>query len=160
MRSFQVFASMDPERAAAVMAVLSEKAPGIYVQAVAAASAALKARPAYLLKQPPAKRAESVRRALSRVAANPVAGEILAVYFLECRKELLVEWLDTLGLEHDEGTLAEDEPAAPATAELKKAVRTFLGKADDPDRRLLLAAFAAQEAIEWPDLEAQLAADA
>lgn len=160
MRSYQVFASMAPERAVAVMDVLSEKAPGIYVQAVAAASAALKARPVYLMKQPPPKRAEAVRRALSRVAANLVAGEVLAVYFLECRKELLVEWLDTLGLEHEEGTLAEDEPAAPPTAELEKAVKQFLGKEDDPDRPLLLAAFAAQDAIEWPDLEAQLAADA
>jgi hypothetical protein len=35
----------------------------------------------------------------------------------------------------------------------------YLAVDDDPDRPLLLAAFAAQDAIDWPDLEALLAAD-
>ena len=157
MRSFQVFAAMSPERAVEILHVLNEKAPGIYVQAVAAASAAMKARPVYLMRQPAEKRAQAVRRALSRVAANPVAGEILAVYFLECRKELLTAWLDTIGLEHEDGALAEDTPAQPDKKQLDTAVDAFLGVDEDPDRMLLLAAFAAQDAIEWPDLDARCA---
>ena len=81
---------------------------------------------------------------------------MLAVYFLECRKELVIEWLDTLGLEHDEGTLKEDTPEAPKPAALKKAVKAFHSAGDDPDRQLLLSSFAAQSAIEWPDLDALL----
>ena len=34
----------------------------------------------------------------------------------------------------------------------------YLPASDAPDRRLLLSAFAAQEAIEWPALDALLAA--
>ena len=157
MRSYQVFAAMSPERATEIMQVLSDEAPGVYVQAVATASAAMKARPVYLMKQPPEKRANAVRRALSRVAANPVAGEILAVYFLECRKNLLTEWLDLTGLEHDEGTLAEDAPAQPEKKKLEAAADAFISVDDDADRPLLLASFAAQEAIEWPDLDARIA---
>jgi hypothetical protein len=157
MRSFQVFAAMSPERATEILQILNDKAPGIYVQAVAAASAAMKARPKYLLKQPAEKRAQAVRRALSRVSATAVAGEILAVYFLECRKELLTSWLDTVGLEHVEGELAEDAPKQPQKKKLDAAVDTFLGVDEDPDRELLLAAFAAQDAIEWPDLDARCA---
>ncbi len=155
MRSFQVFASMSTERAIEILHILNEKAQGIYVQAVATASAAMKARPVYLMKQPASKRAQAVRRALSRVAANPIAGEILAVYFLECRKELLAEWLDLLGIEHEDGILKNDSPAVPAKAELQKARDTFC-QVDDADRSLLLNAFAAQGAIDWPDLEALL----
>ena len=107
MRSYHVFASMSAERAAQMLKPLAQKAPAVFAQAVAVASAALKARPVYLLRQPFAKRAEAVRRALSRVASDPVASEVLAVYFLECRSELLVEWLDTVGLEHEEGTLKD-----------------------------------------------------
>jgi hypothetical protein len=157
MRSYQVFASMSPERATDILHVLNEKAPGIYVQAVAAASAAMKARPVYLMRQPAEKRAQAVRRALARVSANPVAGEILAVYFLECRKELLTAWLDAVGLEHDDGTLSDDAPEQPEKAKLDAAVDRFLGVDEDPDRALLLAAFAAQDAIEWPDLDARCA---
>ncbi len=157
MRSYQVFAAMSPERASAFLLTLQEKAPAMFAQAVAAASAAMKARPVYLSRLPFEKRAQAVRRALARVSANPVAEELLAVYFLDCRKDLLVEWLDTLGIEHEQGTLRADAPPPPPDAELARAVESFRARGSDPDRELLLRAFAAQRAIDWPGLEAQLA---
>jgi len=138
------------------MKTLSKQAPAVFAQAVAAAGAAMKARPVYLRRQPFPKRAEAVRRTLSRVTANQVAGEILAVYFLECRKELLVEWLDAVGLEHEDGTLATDAPPEPEEALLRKAAELYLAADADLDRALLLSAFAAQDAIEWPALEETL----
>ena len=158
MRSYQVFAAMSPERATALLESLASQVPGIYAQAVGAAAVAMKARPVYLLRQPMEKRAAAVRRALARVTADPVAGEVLAVYFLECRKPLLIEWLDLVGVAHDEGTLEQDAPPQPERKALDAAVGSFLGADDDPDRRLLLEAFAAQPAIDWPALDARLAA--
>jgi hypothetical protein len=157
MRSFQVFASMPRDHALQVMKGLAEASPAVFAQAMAAACAVMKARPVYLQRQPFEKRAEAVRRALSRVASEPVAGELLAVYFLECRKGLLVEWLDALGLEHEDGVLSSDAPPAPPEAELRSAAERFLEADTDPDRPLLLAAFAAQDAIEWPPLDALVA---
>ena len=153
MRSYQIFAAMSPDRAAAVMSGLSENAPQMFKQALIAASASMNARPTYLQRQPFEKQVGAVRRALSRVAANGVAEEILAVYFLECRKELLVEWLGLLGIKHEDGILEADSPVAPGKAELQKARDSFCGIDDDADRSLLLNAFAAQSAINWPDLE-------
>ena len=154
MRSFQVFASMTPERATEVMRILKQEAPGMYAQALAAAAATFKARPVYLARQPLEKQAASIRRALARVVANPVAEELLAVYFLECKKDLVVEWLDSLEIAHEDGTLTEDVPPAPPKAKLVEAVRAFRAHDDAADRELFLAAFAAQNAIDWPDLEA------
>jgi hypothetical protein len=156
MRSYQVFAGMTPERATAVMTLLAEKAPAVFDQAVQAAAAAMKARPVYLRRQPLEKRATAVRRALARVHANEVASEILAVYFLECRKELLIESLDQVGLAHEDGTLKDDLPPQPPDAKLRDAVEAFRSVADDPDRDLLLRAFAAQDVVEWPQLDALL----
>ena len=42
----------------------------------------------------------------------------------------------------------------PAKKKLTEAAKTFRAADDDPDRELLLAAFAAQTAIDWPDLVA------
>ena len=152
MRSHQVFARMTPEHAARVMAVLAEKSPAIYTQAVAATSTTMKFRPKFLMRQPADKRANMVRRTLARVRANDLAEEVLATYFLECRKELLTEWLDAVGLEHDEGILKNDHPPSPAKKQLEKAVRGYLRGDDGEDRELLVRAFAAQSAIDWPDL--------
>lgn len=160
MRSFQVFAAMTPEQATVMMTSLKEKVPGMFTQAIAAAAAAFKARPVYIARQPIEKQAASVRRALSRVSASAFAEELLAIYFIECRKELLVEWLDSIGIEHEDGTLTEDEPKQPTKAALGKAVKAFRAVDDDPDRDLLLAAFAAQSSIDWPELEALTAKNA
>lgn len=148
---------MTPERSVELLRALKEDAPGIVDQAVMAAALAMKARPVYLKKQPFEKRAHAVRRALARVSSEPVAAEVLAVYFLKCRNSVLCEWLDALGLEHEEGVLEADAPDQPAKAELDKHVDAFLGDGSDADRSLLLAAFAAQEAIDWPDLVARVA---
>ena len=156
MRSYQIFSAMSPDRATTIMSGLSENAPQMFKQALFAASASMNARPVYLQRQPFEKQVGAVRRALSRVAANGVAEEILAVYFLECRKELLVEWLDLLGIAHEDGILEADSPVAPEKAELQKARDSFCGVDDDADRSLLLNAFAAQSAIDWPDLEVLL----
>jgi len=156
MRSFQVFAAMSPERAVEMMRALSKQSPHMFRQAVDAAAIAIKARPVYMRRQPFEKRAETVRRSLGRVVANPIADELLAVYFLECRKDLLMDWLDRAGLAHDEGTLEEEEPPEPDAETLTKALDSFLAVDDDPDRDLLLRAFAAQDAVEWPTLDARL----
>jgi len=157
MRAYQVFAAMEPAHAEAVLATLAEKAPAATAQAVAIAAATMNARPQYLRKQPPSKRAAAVRRALARVKANDMAEEMLAVYFLECRKELLAEWLGLVGLEHEDGILQDDTPAAPSAADLKAAVDKFRSADDDADRLLLLRAFAAQTSIDWPDLDVLIA---
>ncbi len=92
------------------------------------------------------------------MVANPIAEEVLAVYFLECRKELLVEWLNATGTEHEEGMLKAEEPPEPKADELVATVDHFLGVDDDRDRKLLLSAFSAQSAVEWPKLDELLEA--
>lgn len=156
MRSYQVFAAMTPERAVAMMRVLSKQSPVIFRGAVDAAALSIKARTVYMRNQPFEKRAEAVRRSLSRVVANTVADELLAVYFLECRKDLLTQWLDQVGLAHEDGALEEDAPAQPAPKQLEKAISEFLAPDADEDRDLLLRAFAAQDAVDWPALDARL----
>ncbi len=153
MRPNQIFAAMSPEKCGQIMEKISEQSPEAVKQTVAAAAIALKFRPQFLLKQPLAMRVSSVRRALSRTSSNALAEELLAVYFLKCRLDLLGEWLDLLGLEHEEGILKADVVTSPAEAELKEKVAKFRAASNDEDRELLLQAFAAQTAIQWPVLD-------
>jgi hypothetical protein len=153
VKAYEVFAHMSPERAHALLEGLRKEAPGVYTQALGAASVFLRARPQFVMKQSPEKRAQYVRRALSRVTSNLIAEEVLAAYFLQVKKPLLVEWLDAVGLEHEEGSLEADAPPEPERGALEKAVAAFRKPDDAADRELLLEAFAAQSAIDWPALE-------
>jgi hypothetical protein len=56
--------------------------------------------------------------------------------------------------------LKEDEPKQPSKKKLTDAAKGFVALDDDPDRELLLAAFAAQSAIDWPALDALVGGDA
>jgi hypothetical protein len=153
MRAFQIFAAMDPDRAERFFREIAETSPESFTQAVYAAASVFKSRPTFVIKQPFPRRAAMVRRALSRVSSNPVAEEMLAIYYLECKKDMLIEWLDALGIQHDEGTLKEDNPDEPAAEKLELTIKEFCGKDDDPDRELLLKAFASQPVINWPLLD-------
>ena len=159
MKAYQVFARMTPERAHSLLEGLRKEAPGVYTQALGAASVWLKARPQFVQKQRPEQRAKLVRQALSRVATSIVAEEVLAAYFLQVKKALLIEWLDSVGLAHEEGALEADAPPEPAADALATAVTTFRKPEEAEDRELLLLAFAAQSAIDWPELERLLEAD-
>jgi len=156
MRPYQIFATMDPETSQQFFGGLAEGAPGMFTQLVHAAAQAMKSRPAYVKKLSMEKKANAMRRALARVGADTLAGEMLAVYFLECRKELLTEWLDGLGIEHEEGSLKEDTPAQPEGGKLADFAGSFRTGEGPVDRELLLRAFAAQSAIEWPVLDGLL----
>lgn len=160
MRPYQIFAAMKPEQARTLLDALKEKAPIAWMQALGVTAGAIKARPVFVQKQPPERRSELMRKALSRVASSPIAEEMLAVYFLECRNDLLVDWLDRIGVEHEKGSLTGD-PAEPPAEKLREAVDGFRKAAGDDadaaDRELLLRAFAAQSSIDWPGLDALLA---
>lgn len=153
MRPNQIFSTMSQERCGQIMEKISQQSPEAIKQTVAAAAIALKFRPQFLLKQPLEMRVASVRRALSRTSSSPLAEELLAVYFLKCRLELLAEWLDLVGLEHEEGILKSDVVASPPEAELRAKIAQFRAASADPDRDLLLKAFAAQTAVVWPVLD-------
>ena len=155
MRSNEVFTRMSPEEVLAFLEQVRDEAPRVHTIALSAAAEAFKLRPQFLRRQPHARQAEWVRKALSRKVMAPVAEEVLAEYFLGHQNELLSEWLDALGLKHEEGVL-QGEAKSPDKAELEEIIKEFRA-GDAPERReLLLRAFAAQTSIDWPDLEAAL----
>ncbi len=156
MRPHQIFGAMSQERCEQVMAKIAKEAPEVFRQTVTTAATTLKFRPQYLWKQPIPKRVASVRRVLARAGADSLAEELLAIYFLKCRLDLLTEWLDLMGLAHEDGMLTDDEIPSPDAAELDKKVEQ-LRAGNDEDCDLLLQVFAGQAAIDWPALDEILA---
>jgi hypothetical protein len=156
MRSHEVFQQMTPEEAAGFLETLREESPTAATLALGAATEAFKLRRQFLMKQARERQAEWVRRALSRPGNAAAAEEVLAEFFLESQKELLIELLEGLGLEHEDGSLKQENPPCPPKRKLAAAVKKFRAGKGSDYRGLLLRAFAAQSAIDWPDLEALL----
>jgi hypothetical protein len=156
MRSNEIFSQMTPEAALSFLDEVHREAPRVEEIALSAAASAFRLRPVFLRRQPRKRQSEWMRQALARAAFAPVAEELLAEYFLEYHAALLGELLDALGLEHEKGVLKGDTPVCPEKDALEAAVAKFRQGGDPARRELLLRAFAAQTAIEWPALEALL----
>jgi hypothetical protein len=153
MRSNEVFAWLGPERTRKLLEALSDQAPGAAAVGLASAAEAFRLRPQFLRRQPMEKRAEWMRRALSRRSSAAAAEQVLSEYFLSAHRPLLVELLDELGLKHDDAELEEASPPCPDVKKLRKVVKDFV-KGEEPElREFLLRAFAAQSAIDWPTLD-------
>jgi hypothetical protein len=157
MRSNEVFSRMSPAQASAFLEEVKREAKPVAQLALGATAQAFRLRPEFLRRQPKQRQADWMRRALGRTIGAPIAEELLATYFLEHHLELLKEWLTLVGVEHEEGQIKSEKLEPPAPGAVRDAVAKFR-KSDQPERReLLLAAFAAQAAVNWPELEAQLA---
>lgn len=162
MRPHQIIAGMDQEQFDGIMGAIAEESPEAVKSTTVAAAQILRFRPKFLLKQPLPKRLKSIRGAMSRMTANDLAEEILAVYFLKCRLPLLTAWLDAMELEHEEGILTQDEVPCPEKDVLEAKVAEFRGQGasdgSEADRDLMLRVFGAQAAIDWPTLDEIVAA--
>jgi len=156
MRSNEIFSQMSPEAALSFLEEIHRDAPKVEEIALSAAAGAFRLRPVFLRRQPRKRQAEWMRQALSRASFAAVAEELLAEYYLEYHAELLGELLDAFGLDHEKGVLKGDPPVCPEKSALQGAVAKFRQGAEPARRELLLRAFAAQSAIDWPDLEALL----
>jgi hypothetical protein len=151
-----VFRSMTDDEARALIGEMRDHLRPLYKQLETHAAVTLRLRPVYLGQQPFPKRCEMIRKAFSlKMNAEP-AGEILPSFFLERYAKEVVELLDALGLKHDEGVLKETAPAAPPKSKLVKAVEQFRKGENAVMRTILLKTFAAQSAIDWPELDALL----
>ncbi len=153
MRSNEIFAAMSGGEALSFLEEMRESAPDVAKLALAAAAEAFRLRPEFLKRQPRPRQAEWMRRALGRTVGARLAEEVLATYFLEHEKDLLIELLDTLGVPHEEGRLEQENPPPPGDAALAKGVEKFKSGTDAEKRLFLLRSFAAQSAIDWPALD-------
>lgn len=153
-----VFRTMTEDEIRTFVKDLRDNLKPLYKQLENVAAGTLRLRPVYLGKQPFDRRCELIRKALSLKVNADAAAEILPAFFMERYAKDVIELLDLLGVEHEEGVLkGEAPPKAPTDAKLKTAVNKFRKGGENPVlRELLLKTFASQSAVDWPALDALL----
>lgn len=152
-QSIDVFRTMTSEECNKFFQVMRDDLRPLYRQAEVVAAAALRVRPVFLGKQQFPKRCEMMRKALSLRINADATSELLATFFMEKYAKDLGELLDSFKIEHEEGALKGPSPAEPDEKTIRSVTEKFQGGPDATMRRLLLKAFAAQSAIEWPKLD-------
>jgi hypothetical protein len=84
-----------------------------------------------------------------RTVSESLASRALVVYHLTTQRPMLEAFLDTLGIAHENGLIAEGAKAVPGEPALRGAAAALLAAFPAPDVRVYLQTLAAQDPETW-----------
>ena len=130
----------------------------IYRGAMDVVAQARKVRPVFLERQPRTERHALMRSVFSRASNLLAADNLIRNWLLKKHKPLLTDFLDSLGIKHD-NAVVEEVPKTMEDAKLKQAVDHVLAKHPPEVVALYLHAFNSMDDAKWSNLEEMLYTD-
>jgi len=118
-----------------------------------------KLRPVFIERKPRAERFAWIKEALGRKQNEPVAANLLQIWLVSRHTKMLCDFLDSLGIKHDEHGTVEQMPPQPEKPALEAAVAVLLEKYDATIVAVYLHAFQALDETGWPLLEEIIAVE-
>lgn len=150
-----IWGGMSDETAATLLGEVKRETPDLYREALATTAASFRMRKDTLGQQPLPRQAGAIRRALTQVTQQELGARLLIDWLGKTQQPMLSQFLETLGIEHEDGMVKDGVGPEPEPATLRAAI-DGLEAAFPPDHvRVYLQAFAAITANEWehlPDL--------
>jgi hypothetical protein len=144
-----IWREMTPEQRLAAASALWSDPDSVQqqIEAVQAIARQLRFRPQSVLKLAPEKRARHL--ASLRLVPESLASRALVVYHLTARMPMLAAFLDSLGIAHENGLIAEGAKAAPEESRLRAAAASLLAGFPASDVRVYLLTLAVQDPATW-----------
>lgn len=149
---------MSPKLAADLLGYVFENDRPLYRATMAAVAEARRVRPVFLERQPRAQRNETILATLTRPSMETAAATLLRGWLMKGHLGLLKDFLDALGIPHNEGVV-DDLPESMPDDKLKPAVEKVLAKHPHEVVAVYLHAFNTMNETQWKNLDALLQAD-
>ena len=159
LTSHELFGFMSPALANEILNFAYESDKPAYKATMNGVATALHVRPVFLERQPRAQRHVSMVHVLSRPGLDAVAGGLLRAWLVKKYKQMLVDFLNALGIANNEGVV-DDLPKEVADEKLKAAIDALLTKYPPEVVSVYLNAFDEMNEANWPNLKAMLKSDA
>jgi hypothetical protein len=154
-----IFARMPASASADFFTHLGEKEKPLMKVTIETLCKQRKLRPVFVERKPRTERFAWLQDALGRKQNEGVAAHLLQVWLVGAQCALLCDFLDGLGVPHDEHGTIEEIPPAPEKAKLAEVVAGLLGKYDPGIVAVYLHTFQATDEKGWSTLEELLAED-
>ncbi len=159
LSAHELLGFMSPSLAMEILTYAYENDKPIYRATLNAVAEARKLRPVYFERQPKPQRHAAMLVSLARPALDAVTSGLIRAWLLKKHKAMLTDFLDALGIKHEDGVV-DDLPPAMDDARLKAAVETLLAKYPPETVAVYLHSFNEMNEQEWPNLATLLNADA
>ncbi len=160
MSPHEIFARMTAAQAATIFSHLFEKEKPLYKATIDTLAKQRKLRPVFVERKPRNDRFAWMREVIGRPVNDSVAAHLLQIWLVGSQSAMLCDFLDGLGIKHDENGTIEQLPDAPSREALEKVIDSLLAKHDPATVAIYLNAFQALDEKGWESLAEILAIDA
>ncbi|MBV8586154.1 MAG: hypothetical protein JO308_07700 [Verrucomicrobia bacterium] len=159
MRSYEIIGSAAPELTNEILQYLLDHEKAVYRAMIQGIANQRKLRPVFIERKPRAERHIWLRQALGRKPADELAAQVLQIWLLGSKADLICAFLDALDIKHDGKGVVETLPSDPGKEKLIPAIDSLLSKYPESTLTVYLHAFQNMDDAKWPSLEEILASD-
>ncbi len=157
MKANELFSKITDETATSIFRFLRGEQRQVYAATLSSLAANRKLRPVFVQKKPvPQQIAWMVKNVRLRASAE-VAENVLQLWLLKGHSEMLIRFLDGVGIEHDGEGAAEELPESLDGEKLEAAVGELLASHDTEVVRIYLHTFQMQRQGGWTEIEELIA---
>ncbi len=128
LNSHEIFARMPVATAAQLFSFLQEREKPLYKATIDSLAKQRKLRPIFVERKPRDERYLWLRDTLGKKAGAAISAHLLQIWLVGAHKDILCDFLDALGIAHDENGTIDNLPPSPDKATLQKAVDQLLEK--------------------------------
>lgn len=129
-----------------------------YQAILGAVAESMRVRPVFLQRKPRVQRHTDMLGVLSRPRMEEAAAMLLREWLLKAEKQMLIDFLGDLGIEHEDGVV-EEFPDEMDPEKLKEAVENLLKKHSPGKVCVYLNTLRSTSGIEWKSLDDLLTED-
>ena len=159
MTAHEIFSRIPAAQAAEIFTWLHEKEKKLYKATLEALAKQRHLRAVFVERKPRPERHAWMLEALGRKANEDVSAQILQIWLVGVHSKLLCDFLDLLGIKHDDNGTVDELPDEPAPDKLKPAVDTLLEKYEPSLVSLYLHALHGMNGNAWRTLGELLETD-
>src|SRR4051812_38434762 len=153
MKSHEIFQKMSPALAAEIFTFLQTEQKSVYKAAIQGLANQRNLRGVFIERKPPNERYPWIQQALTRPISDALATHLLQGWLLGANKPMLNDFLDALGIAHEEDGTVENLPASPPKEKLAGAITQLLANYPAEKVAIYLHAFRDMDStIQWPPL--------
>lgn len=158
LSSHEIVGFMSPSLGTEILSWAYEDEKPVYKATLKAVADARKVRSVFLQRQPRTERHVGMLDTLAKPRMELAASTLLRTWLLKGKKQLLVDFLNALGIEHEDGVV-DDLPESMDEAKVKQAVDAILETYPQEVVAVYLNAFNGINETNWPSLNTMLETD-
>jgi hypothetical protein len=160
MTAYQIFQKMSPDLGLTIAGWLRDAERDVFRTALTSLAQLRKLRPVFVTRKSKPEQSAWMIEQLKLRGNEAVAENLLQIWLMKGRSEMLREFLDAVGIPHDgKGAVDGDLPATLDADKVKAGAAALLEKYPSAEVAVYLNLFQLQQPGGWPPIDEVIAAD-